>query len=86
MPRRRTAAPQIYQLKITLKGIRPPIWRRVQVPGDTRLDRLHENVGRVVAARRLIPGSAGGSPASSGLSGGPAAGPAALPGSRLGTT
>src|SRR6266853_3211989 len=30
-----------YQLHITLKGIRPPIWRRVQVPGTLRLARFH---------------------------------------------
>lgn len=32
---------EIYQLKITLKYIRPPIWRRVEVPGDVALDELH---------------------------------------------
>lgn len=32
----------IYQLKISLKGARPPIWRRVQVPGNITLGRLHE--------------------------------------------
>ena len=36
----RTASP-IYQLKVTLKRIRPPIWRRVQVPGDIGLAALH---------------------------------------------
>src|SRR2546425_8564180 len=30
-----------YQMKITLKGIRPPIWRRVQVPGSIRLAGFH---------------------------------------------
>lgn len=32
---------QIYQLKITLEHSHPPIWRRVQVPADIRLSRLH---------------------------------------------
>jgi len=32
----------IYQVTVTLKGIRPPIWRRIQVTDEIRLDRLHE--------------------------------------------
>jgi yecA family protein len=32
----------IFQLKISLQGIKPAIWRRIQVPGDTTLDRLHK--------------------------------------------
>ena len=32
---------QIYQIKVTLQGFRPPIWRRIQVRSDTRLDKLH---------------------------------------------
>ena len=37
----RKKAPLIYQLKITLKDIRPPIWRRVQVRSDATLSHLH---------------------------------------------
>jgi hypothetical protein len=35
-----TSSP-IYQIKVTLKGIHPPIWRRIQVPGDLTLPELH---------------------------------------------
>lgn len=31
----------IYQVKVTLRHSQPPIWRRIQVAGDTRLDQLH---------------------------------------------
>lgn len=34
-------ATQVYQLKITLKNIKPPIWRRVLVPDNLTLDQLH---------------------------------------------
>jgi hypothetical protein len=33
--------PKLYQLKITLRGSRPSIWRRIVVRADMRLDRLH---------------------------------------------
>lgn len=31
----------VYQLKIALRGIRPPIWRRVLVPSNITFDELH---------------------------------------------
>ncbi len=31
----------IYQIKVTLRHIRPPIWRRIQVPADIKLGKLH---------------------------------------------
>jgi len=30
-----------YQIKVTLKNIRPPIWRRLLVPADCTMDALH---------------------------------------------
>ncbi len=36
------ASNSIYQLKITLEEIRPPIWRRILVKNTTPLDQLHE--------------------------------------------
>ena len=31
----------VYQVKVTLQYIDPPVWRRIQVPGDIKLGRLH---------------------------------------------
>ena len=31
----------IYQIKISLEHIKPRIWRRVLVAGDTKLGKLH---------------------------------------------
>jgi len=37
------ASKRLYQFKITLKDIQPPIWRRIQVK-DCSLDKLHEHI------------------------------------------
>lgn len=42
MPVARADTPQIYQIKVTLRGLRPPIWRRIQVTGDATLAKLHK--------------------------------------------
>lgn len=39
-----TAAGEVYQLKVTLQGTKPPVWRRILVDGASTLDHLHEVV------------------------------------------
>jgi len=34
----------VYQLKVTLKNSKPPIWRRIQVNSDINLYRLHQHL------------------------------------------
>jgi hypothetical protein len=38
----------VYQLKITLKEVRPPIWRRVLLPPEISLERLHQVIQTVM--------------------------------------
>jgi hypothetical protein len=48
---RRAAIPpgQLYQLKITLRGVsKPPVWRRIAVPSGLALDVLHEVILRAM--------------------------------------
>ncbi|NTV64391.1 MAG: plasmid pRiA4b ORF-3 family protein [Oscillochloris sp.] len=42
MPRKAAAPARIYQLKITLKDSKPPIWRRVEVSDSVTLGKLHD--------------------------------------------
>lgn len=35
------SARSIYQLKVTLCEVKPPVWRRIQIPASTHLDDLH---------------------------------------------
>jgi hypothetical protein len=39
---------EIYQLKITLKYMRPPVWRRVQVASEITLAKLHRVIQEVM--------------------------------------
>jgi hypothetical protein len=34
--------PRIYQIKVTLNGVKPPIWRRLRVSSITELTELHD--------------------------------------------
>jgi hypothetical protein len=38
----RAVPPEIYQIKVTLLGTSPPIWRRLLVPADVTLAQLHD--------------------------------------------
>ena len=38
----------VYQIKITLKDSKPPIWRRIQVSGETNLYKLHRILQKVM--------------------------------------
>jgi hypothetical protein len=42
--RRVKAKTRIFQLTIYLRGVRPPVWRRVLVPGEMNLAELHDVV------------------------------------------
>jgi Plasmid pRiA4b ORF-3-like protein len=43
MPAKKSAvSPEIYQLKVTLLGTSPPIWRRLMAPADLTLAQLHD--------------------------------------------
>jgi hypothetical protein len=38
----------VYQMKITLKDVKPPIWRRIQVKGDVTLNAFHRTIQMVM--------------------------------------
>eukprot|EP00899_Mesostigma_viride_P021591 jgi/Mesvir1/29433/Mv23015-RA.1 len=47
-PRESSAGQVVYQLKISLEGCKPRIWRRIQVLDTTTLEELHEVIQRVM--------------------------------------
>jgi hypothetical protein len=40
-PQSHTRIGDVYQLKVTLEEIEPPVWRQLEVPGDITLAKLH---------------------------------------------
>jgi hypothetical protein len=48
MATRPRASGEIVRLKVTLRGIRPPIWRRLLMPSSTRLPSLHAAIQRAM--------------------------------------
>jgi len=42
MPTKKSAPSAIHQIKVTLLGSKPPIWRRLQVPGNASLGKLNQ--------------------------------------------
>lgn len=48
-------SPVIYQLRVTLRGSKPPIWRRLQVAANMSLNRLHLILQVIMGWRRRYP-------------------------------
>ncbi len=54
-PAREEAVSGVVRIKATLRGIEPPIWRRIQVPANLTLRRLHFVLQRVMGWKDTHP-------------------------------
>lgn len=45
---KRAASTSIFRLKVTLRGLKPPVWRRLLVPGTLTLGELHTAIQEVM--------------------------------------
>src|SRR5262245_786847 len=45
---KRSTTRVVYQIKVTLQGSKPPIWRRLQIAGETTLTQLHSILQRAM--------------------------------------
>ena len=43
---------QVYQFRLFLEEVRPLVWRRIQVPPNYTLERLHKVIQAVMKAAR----------------------------------
>ena len=55
MDEHRSESPAVYQLKVTLRGSKPPIWRKLQVAASMSLNRLHLILQVIMGWKRRYP-------------------------------
>jgi hypothetical protein len=46
--------PAVFRIKVTLKDIQPPIWRRFKVNNDITLNGLHQVLQRAMAQQKRL--------------------------------
>ena len=51
---KKMASGDIYQFKVTLRGSKPPIWRRIQVPANYTFWNLHVAIADAMGWKGMI--------------------------------